>query len=164
MREGGVTISAETIGGGTIQIASFMTFYLSHPIRKHSRKDIFAMRAKQLRCSWFVQFEFKEILFYFVLKCIQRRQYFGLPRKDFLLETVVPLIIYKGSHGMRSPAPACLDILGQLVWRQGIFCLAGGEGSESLGGSWGVRRGVRFLGTGGVGGMLKVGMCSYKHR
>ena len=121
------------------------------------------MTAKQLRSSWFVQFEFKEILFYFVLKWIQRKQYFGLSRKDFLLETVIALIIYKSSHGKRSRA--CLDILGQLVWRQGICCLAGGEGSESLGGFWGVRRGVRFLGTQGLGNIFfKVGMCSYKHR
>ena len=49
MREGGVAISAETIGGGSIQISSFMTFYISHPIRKHSRKDVFAMTAKQLQ-------------------------------------------------------------------------------------------------------------------
>ena len=68
MREGGVAISAETIGGGTIQIASFMTFYISHPIMKHSGKYVFATTAKELRCSWLVQFEFKEIHFYFVLK------------------------------------------------------------------------------------------------
>ena len=66
---------------------------------------------------------------------------------------MVALIFYRDSHGKRSPA--CLDILGQLVWRQGICCLAGGEGSESLGGSWGVRRGVRFLGTRGVGRIAK---------
>ena len=45
MREGGVAISDETIGGGTIQIASFMKFYILHPIRKHSSKDVFAMTA-----------------------------------------------------------------------------------------------------------------------
>ena len=67
-----------------------------------------------------------------------------------MLETLIALIIYKGSHGKRSPA--CLDILGQLVWRQGICCLAGGEGSESFGGIMGGKKGCQVSRNTGCGG------------
>ena len=79
-----------------------------------------------------------------------------------MLETLIALIIYKGSHGKRSRA--CLDILGQLVWRQGICCLAGGRGLR-VQGILGGKKGCQVSRNTGSGEyLLKVGMCSYKHR